>query len=59
VVDDNDNEVVAVPSKVRNSKHRKVESEEPVSVPEHPVPCWITRQVVSSSQGVHCIFIFI
>ena len=59
MVDNDDDEEVIVPSKACNSKHRKVESEEPVSVPECPAPYWITRQAVSSSQDVRHIFFFI
>ena len=59
MVDDDDDEEVVVPSKTRNSKHRKVESEEPASVPEHLAPCRITRQLASSSYDVHHVFLFI
>ena len=59
VVDDDDDEEVVVPSKMRNSKRRKVESEEPVSAPECPAPRRITRQLASSSHDVHRVFLFI
>ena len=58
VNDDYDDEVV-VPSKTRNSKRRKVESEEPASAPEHPVPRQITRQLASSSHDVRRVFLVI
>ena len=54
-----DDDKVVVPSKTRNSKHRKVESEEPVSAPERPAPCRITRQLASSSHDVHHVFLVI
>ena len=56
VIDDDE---VVVPSKTHNLKRRKVESEEPASAPERPVPCRITRQLASSSHDVHRIFLFI
>ena len=58
VVNDDDDEEVIVPSKMRNSKRRKVESEEPASAPEHPVPHQITRQLTSSSHDVRCVCLF-
>ena len=59
VVDDDDDDEVVVPSKMRNSKRRKVESEEPVSAPECPAPRCITRQLASSSHDVRCVFLVI
>ena len=59
VVDDDDDEEVVIPSKTRNLKCRKVESEEPASAPERPVPRRITRQLASLSHDVCHIFLFI
>ena len=59
VDDDDDDEEVVVPSKTRNSKRRKVESEEPASAPKCPVPHCITRQLASLSHDVRHIFLFI
>ena len=59
MVDDDDDEEVVIHSKMHNLKHRKVESEEPVSAPERPVPCWVTRQLASSSHDVRHVFLFI
>ena len=56
--DDNDDEVI-IPSKTRNSKRRKVESEEPASAPERPAPRRITRQFASSSHDVCRVFLVI
>ena len=59
VIDNDDDDEVVVPSKTRNSKRRKVESEEPASAPERPAPHRITRQFASSSHDVRRIFLFI
>ena len=59
VIDDDDDDEVVVPSKTRNSKRRKVESEEPVSAPERPAPRRIIRQFASSSHDVRRIFLVI
>ena len=55
--DDDDDDEVVVPAKTRNSKRRKVESEEPASAPERPAPRRIARQLASSSHDVRYIFI--
>jgi hypothetical protein len=59
VFDDDDDDEVVVPSKTRNSKRRKVESEEPASAPERLAPRRIARQLASSSHDVRRVFLVI